>query len=83
MVWFAYSDRGACHLSQPNTAPGAHLNVSKNYPVIAVTDSSGAGTSSVKVAFEHIFHRENVRPCIIEGDSFHCFDRYQKYYNKE
>ena len=51
--------------------------MSKNYPVIAVTGSSGAGTSSVRVAFEHIFHRENVRPCIIEGDSFHCFDRYQ------
>ena len=45
------------------------------HPVIAVTGSSGAGTSTVKTAFEHIFHRERVTPCIIEGDSFHRYDR--------
>jgi phosphoribulokinase len=44
-------------------------------PVIAVTGSSGAGTTTVKTAFEHIFLRENVTPCIIEGDSFHRYDR--------
>jgi phosphoribulokinase len=51
--------------------------MSTRHPVIAVTGSSGAGTSSVKVAFEHIFRREQVQPCIIEGDSFHKYDRYQ------
>ena len=45
------------------------------HPVIAVTGSSGAGTSTVKTAFEHIFHRERVTPCIIEGDSFHRYNR--------
>ena len=41
------------------------------HPVIAVTGSSGAGTSTVRTAFEHIFRRERVTPCVIEGDSFH------------
>ena len=47
------------------------------YPIVAVTGSSGAGTSSVKLAFEHIFRREGISPAIIEGDSFHKFDREQ------
>lgn len=47
------------------------------YPIIAVTGSSGAGTSSVKLAFEHIFRREGITPAIIEGDSFHRFNREQ------
>ena len=34
--------------------------MSKIHPVIAVTGSSGAGTSTVKTAFEHIFHKPNV-----------------------
>ena len=49
--------------------------MSTKHPVIAVTGSSGAGTSTVKTAFEHIFYRENVKPCIVEGDSYHRFDR--------
>ena len=49
--------------------------MSKKHPVIAVTGSSGAGTTTVKVAFEHIFLREGVNPVIIEGDSYHKFDR--------
>ena len=44
-------------------------------PIIAVTGSSGAGTTTVKNAFEHIFRRENITPGIIEGDSFHAYDR--------
>ncbi len=51
--------------------------MSTKHPVVAVTGSSGAGTSTVKVAFEHIFLREGVTPCVIEGDSFHRFDRAQ------
>jgi len=49
--------------------------MSVKHPVIAVTGSSGAGTSTVKTSFEHIFHRENVRAAVVEGDSFHRYDR--------
>lgn len=49
--------------------------MSKKHPAIAVTGSSGAGTTTVKIAFEHIFFRKQITPCIIEGDSFHRFDR--------
>ena len=49
--------------------------MSEIHPVIAVTGSSGAGTSTVKTAFEHIFRRERVTPCVIEGDSFHRYNR--------
>jgi len=45
------------------------------HPVISVTGSSGAGTSTAKVALEHIFRRENITPAIVEGDCFHKFDR--------
>ncbi|WP_374681810.1 phosphoribulokinase [Accumulibacter sp.] len=44
-------------------------------PVIAITGSSGAGTTSVTKAFQHIFRRENLNAAIIEGDSFHRYDR--------
>jgi len=49
--------------------------VSKKHPIIAVTGSSGAGTSTVKDAFEHMFRREGLTPAVIEGDSFHRYDR--------
>jgi len=49
--------------------------MSKQHPIIAVTGSSGAGTSYVKRAFEHIFRREGLKAAIIEGDSFHRYDR--------
>ena len=49
--------------------------MSVEHPVIAVTGSSGAGTTTVKNAFEHIFHREGIKPLVIEGDSFHKYDR--------
>ena len=51
--------------------------MSKKHPIVAVTGSSGAGTTTVKRAFEHIFLRDGVTPAIIEGDSFHSFDRMQ------
>jgi len=49
--------------------------MSKQNPVVAVTGSSGAGTTTVKTAFEHIFRRLNVTAGIIEGDSFHRYNR--------
>jgi len=51
--------------------------MSAKFPVISVTGSSGAGTSTAKVALEHIFRREKVTPAIVEGDCFHKFDRYE------
>ncbi len=49
--------------------------MSAKHPVIAITGSSGAGTSTVKKSFEHIFRRENITATVVEGDSFHRFDR--------
>jgi len=49
--------------------------MSKKYPILSITGSSGAGTSTVKDTFEHIFFRENVNACFIEGDAFHRFNR--------
>ncbi len=49
--------------------------MSERHPIIAITGSSGAGTSSVTRTFESIFRREKVRAAVIEGDSFHRYDR--------
>jgi len=49
--------------------------MSRKHPIVAVTGSSGAGTTSVKKVFEHIFRREHIRAGVIEGDSFHRFNR--------
>jgi len=49
--------------------------MSKKHPVIAITGSSGAGTSTVKNAFNHIFLNVDANPVIIEGDSFHRYNR--------
>ena len=49
--------------------------MSTKHPIIAVTGSSGAGTSTVKEAFEHVFRREGTNAAIIEGDSFHRYNR--------
>lgn len=51
--------------------------MSRKHPIIAITGSSGAGTSTVKLAFEHIFFREQLTPCLVEGDSFHRYDRHE------
>ena len=49
--------------------------MSEKHPVIAVTGSSGAGTSSVKSSFEHIFFREKITAAVVEGDSYHRYER--------
>jgi len=49
--------------------------MSERHPIIAITGSSGAGTTSVTRTFQNIFRREKVRSVIIEGDSFHRYDR--------
>jgi phosphoribulokinase len=49
--------------------------MSIKHPIIAITGSSGAGTTSVKMTFEQIFRRETIRPVYIEGDAFHRWNR--------
>jgi phosphoribulokinase len=49
--------------------------MSAKHPIISITGSSGAGTTSVKRIFDQIFRREGVRAAYIEGDAFHAFDR--------
>jgi phosphoribulokinase len=49
--------------------------VSAKYPIISVTGSSGAGTTSVRRTFEQIFRRERIEAAYIEGDAFNRYDR--------
>jgi len=49
--------------------------MSERHPIIAITGSSGAGTSTVTRTFQNIFRREELKAVIIEGDSFHRYDR--------
>jgi phosphoribulokinase len=49
--------------------------MSVKYPIVAVTGSSGAGTTSVTATFAHIFRRERIEAAFVEGDAFHRFDR--------
>jgi phosphoribulokinase len=49
--------------------------MSVRHPIIAITGSSGAGTTTVTSTFQRIFLREGVRAAIVDGDAFHCYDR--------
>ncbi len=49
--------------------------MSVKHPIISITGSSGAGTTTVKKAFEDIFRRGHISPAVIEGDSFHRYNR--------
>ncbi|HFB64427.1 MAG TPA: phosphoribulokinase [Aeromonadales bacterium] len=49
--------------------------MTKKNPVIAVTGSSGAGTTTVKVAMQHIYRRNGYKAVVVEGDSFHKYER--------
>jgi phosphoribulokinase len=49
--------------------------MSEKHPIIAITGSSGAGTTTVQHTFEQIFRREGIDAAVVEGDSFHRYDR--------
>ena len=49
--------------------------MSAKHPIVAITGSSGAGTTTVMWTFQQIFRREGVRAAVIEGDAFHRYDR--------
>jgi phosphoribulokinase len=51
--------------------------VSRRFPIVSVTGSSGAGTTSVMRTFQQIFRREDINVAYVEGDSLHRFDRIQ------
>ena len=60
-----------------NTFAISHREIamSRKHPIIAVTGSSGAGTSTVKSSLEHIFERVGAQAEFVEGDSFHRYNR--------
>lgn len=49
--------------------------MSAKHPVLVVTGSSGAGTTTVKTTFQQIFRREGLTTAVVEGDSFHRYNR--------
>jgi phosphoribulokinase len=49
--------------------------MSAKHPIISITGSSGAGTTTVKTTFQQIFRREHIEPIVVEGDAFHRYDR--------
>ena len=49
--------------------------MSRKHPIVVVTGSSGAGTTTVKRVFENIFRREGISAAVIEGDAFHRYER--------
>ena len=51
--------------------------MSVEHPIIAVTGSSGAGTSTARLVFQRIFDGLGLKAAYVEGDSFHAYDRDQ------
>lgn len=49
--------------------------MSQRHPIIAVTGSSGAGTTTVKDTLDNIFHRVGAQAAFVAGDSFHRYNR--------
>lgn len=49
--------------------------MSAKHPIIAITGSSGAGTSTTTAAINHIFRNLKINSAFIGGDSFHRFTR--------
>ena len=45
------------------------------HPIIAVTGSSGAGTSTAQKVFARMFSELGLKAAMVEGDAFHAFDR--------
>ena len=49
--------------------------MSVRHPIVAITGSSGAGTTTVMSSFKHIFRRDGIKAQVLEGDSMHRFNR--------
>ena len=50
-------------------------SLSARHPILGITGSSGAGTSSAVRVFERLFDRLGLQAALIEGDAFHSVDR--------
>ena len=48
--------------------------MSARHPIISITGSSGAGTTTVTATFQQIFRREGVKAVIVYGDAFHSYE---------
>ena len=59
--------------ADPSIRPEATM--SARHPIISVTGSSGAGTTSVTRTFQWIFRRERIKRGVRRGRLFHRFDR--------
>ncbi|MDX1633547.1 MAG: phosphoribulokinase [Marinobacter sp.] len=51
--------------------------MSRRHPIIAVTGSSGAGTTTTGRSFSRIFASEGIQAAMVSGDSFHRYNREQ------
>lgn len=51
--------------------------MSKRHPIIAVTGSSGAGTTTTGRVFSRMFASEGLTAAMVRGDSFHRYNREQ------
>lgn len=51
------------------------LSVSAKHPIIAVTGSAGAGTTTVRRAFTDIFDRLGLRAALVKGDAFFRYEK--------
>lgn len=49
--------------------------MSEEFPIVAITGSSGSGSSAITKAFEHMFWRERVKAAYIQGNAFHRYGR--------
>ncbi len=49
--------------------------MSNIHPIIAITGSSGAGTTTTTNAIKHIFRNLGIDAALVEGDSFHRYSR--------
>ena len=49
--------------------------MSAKHPVLVITGSSGAGTTTVKTTFQQIFRRDGLTTAVVEGDAFHRYNR--------
>ena len=49
--------------------------MSQKHPIVAVTGSSGAGTTTVLHAFRDIFRRENINAAFLDGEAFLRYER--------
>jgi phosphoribulokinase len=47
------------------------------HPIVGITGSSGAGTSTAVKAFMRLFEQQQLQAAFVEGDAFHAYDREQ------